>query len=321
MRLSLQAILFVDTRSQSDRIAFATELLKANSNSAPIPATFSSLEEARNSMCAASDGFFASMYMTDGDLPCWQQPAESIILHDRFAAKLKTWNCTFEGFMNARSSSLSSREVRGAALLKIQHIIVSIMCYATGLGTIDDPRKFGEVANAPETFEPLLGEFETVVRLSASLIATAEQDARAGKPALTFSCDLGLIGPLYYVCTHCTDVGVRRAALELIQRCPRREGMWCSEATGRMIEEYWAIEKRHEELQVGVDGRERVLLGDIVDLGFEDGMKWCWRWRDGERDGRVNKEVVPGRTWTDVLEGQGLFGGFFLTGEKDGDGG
>ena len=120
-----------------------------------------------------------------------------------------------------------------------------------------------------------------MVALCKSVIAAAEQDAKLGKPALNFSTDLGIVGPLYYVCCRCRDYPLRHQALELLSRCPRREGMWDSEVGVRMIKEFWTIEERHEAFQkqsaqkLGI----HIPLCEVVDLVFTDRMRWEWIWK------------------------------------------
>jgi hypothetical protein len=153
--------------------------------------------------------------------------------------------------MLSKSKDLTSREVRGAALLKIHHTTAKMM--AGVRPDMNDMRALSEAVNA-EKFLEYLDDFQIVINLSRSLIAAAEQDAKNGKPPLTFSSDLGLIGPLYYVCINCPTVFVRTTAMELLLRCPRREGMWNSVLIARMIQKYWELEARHKEAQeIGVE--------------------------------------------------------------------
>lgn len=62
MRLSIQSIIYVDTRSTPDRKAFARELMAVSSREIIIPEQFESLEEARNGLNQAADGLFRMFY-------------------------------------------------------------------------------------------------------------------------------------------------------------------------------------------------------------------------------------------------------------------
>lgn len=145
-----------------------------------------------------------------------------------------------------KSKELTSREVQGAALLKIHHTTAKIM--ACIRSCTSDMRALFEAVNVEEFLE-YLDDFQIVINLSRPLIATAEQDTKNGKPPLTFSSNLGLIGPLYYVCINCPSVSIRTTAMELLLRCPRREGMWNSVLIAQMIQQYWELEASHKEAQ------------------------------------------------------------------------
>jgi len=309
MRLSIQAILYIDTRSPDDRRAFASELMKANVDDQPVPECFTSLEEARNIMNQSADGLFRMFYMCDGDLPFCYQPAESFVLLERYGSQITLWETAFEKFMLLKSKTMNSREIRGAALMKIHHVCIKVMA-ETSPSDIADLRCIKHVVNELNAYIPYKGEFETIIKLSRSLIATAEQDLKLGKSALTFSSDLGLIAPLYFVCTHCQDFKIREQAMALLKRCPRREGMWDAEKTSVMIEEFWTIEERHRVLQESSElGKSMTVpLSDVVKLHFSDGMKWEWKWREPED---VSRGSTPGGVWTDLLEDRSLFGGWF----------
>ena len=173
-------------------------------------------------------------------------PLECLTTFDKYRSQLFLWNLAFEKFMVSRSKDLTSRELRGAVLLKIHHTTAKIMA-----GTSPDMnniRTVSEAVNA-EKFSEYLDDFQIVINLSRPLIAAAEEDAKNGKPPLTFSSDLGLIGPLYYVCINCPTVSTRKTAMELLSRCPRREGMWNSVLIAQMIQQYWELEARHKKAQ------------------------------------------------------------------------
>ena len=65
MRLSIQSIIYVDTRSTPDRRAFARELMEVSARDIIISEQFESLEEARNALNQAVDGMFRVFYMCE----------------------------------------------------------------------------------------------------------------------------------------------------------------------------------------------------------------------------------------------------------------
>ena len=77
MRLSIQSIIYVDTRSTPDRRAFARELMAVSSREIIIPEQFETLEEARNGLNQAADGLFRMFYSSCSRFPCsypWTVP-------------------------------------------------------------------------------------------------------------------------------------------------------------------------------------------------------------------------------------------------------
>ncbi|MCJ1437153.1 hypothetical protein MMC27_006538 [Xylographa pallens] len=265
-RLSIQSIIYVDTKSTYDQTGFARQLIDVSGEEITISEEFKSLEEARNALNQAANGLFRVFYMCDGDLPVVLQPIESLAVFNKYTSQLSLWNLAFEKFMVSKNKVLTSREVQGAALLKLHHTTAKIM--AGVHPGMSDMRPVFEAVNA-EKFLEYLDDFQVIVNLSRSLIAAAEQDAENGKPPLTFGSDLGLIGPLYYVCINCSTISIRRTAMELLLQCPRREGMWNSVLITRMIQQYWELEARHEESQeMGVEVDEfgfPVLFRDTFD--------------------------------------------------------
>lgn len=63
MRLSIQSIIYVDTRSTHDQRAFARKLIDVSREKVAILEEFKSLEEARNALDQAVDGLFRAFYM------------------------------------------------------------------------------------------------------------------------------------------------------------------------------------------------------------------------------------------------------------------
>jgi hypothetical protein len=295
IRLSIQAVLYIDTREASDQKLFAAELMEVNMQEIHIPESFESLEEARDSMCQAASGLFQMFYMCDGDLPYVYQQETLLPLYEKHTSQLAIWNTAFETLMQAKSRSFTSKQIRGAALLKIQHTTATIMADAA-LPDVSDTRSLAEITNTPDNFLKYSGDFQTIVNLSRSLISASEADAKSGKSALTFSTDLGLIAPLYYVCIKCPDRSIRTAAIELLRRDPRREGMWDSVATEKLIRGFWEINAKHQALQTE-DETSPPIQFKRLDLVFMDGMKWEWRWKQPVTESRAD---TPGDLcWTD----------------------
>jgi hypothetical protein len=63
MRLSIQSIIYVETKSTHDQTAFAKNLMDVSVKETVISEEFESLEEARNAFNQAADGLFRAFYM------------------------------------------------------------------------------------------------------------------------------------------------------------------------------------------------------------------------------------------------------------------
>ena len=280
LRLCSQANLYIDTMNQADRREFA-ELMSLVLPEPSIPETFQTIEGAKRNMDRIAGGVFRMFYLHDGEVSLSLQPTETFGLHGKYRRLLADWNASFEKFMQAKSQGLATMELRGAALLKIHHLILKTML-GVGLNALDDPRRLDEIMSSPPLFEIFVEDFKAVVNLSRSLIQASEQDLKNGSPPLTFSTDLGLVGPLFYVCVKSSEPALQDAAMALLKRIPRREGMWDSAAEVRMVEEYWVIDRTHNALQMIAEqeGGVPVSLNEVLELVLSDGMKWNWRWKE-----------------------------------------
>lgn len=67
-RLSLQAILYIDTRSTPERRSLVTELADLSFREEEIPEVFESLAQARHCLNQTADGLFRGFYLCDGKL-------------------------------------------------------------------------------------------------------------------------------------------------------------------------------------------------------------------------------------------------------------
>jgi hypothetical protein len=78
-------------------------------------------------------------------------------MFNRSYAKLQPWNPSYEKFVTTKSQSLTSKELRGAAILEIHATIVKVIAEASPSEVDGQPT--GEVMNAHATFEPFTNDF------------------------------------------------------------------------------------------------------------------------------------------------------------------
>lgn len=134
-----------------------------------------------------------------------------------YASLLEQWQVGFDDFLSHLSTTMGSKDLSGAMLLKIHHVTASILL---------DLAHTSLQCN----LDPLLARFQKIVCLAKSLI---EANKITGvSPWRNFlSVDMGIIVLLFLVATKCRDPLLRREATHLISS-PRREGTWDALAAG-----------------------------------------------------------------------------------------
>jgi hypothetical protein len=152
MRLSIQAILYIDSAQKLDRKASAIEMTEFSKYEMTIPEAFKTFGEARNSFNQAANGLFRVLYTFDPDQP-YSAHEETFPSHAKYTKQLANWNKSLERFMQANNPRLNSKEARGVAMLKVQHITASIMANASPPNR-DDPRPIAEIVSDLKRYVP-----------------------------------------------------------------------------------------------------------------------------------------------------------------------
>lgn len=236
-----------------------------------------------------------------------QQPTMAHNLLAIHSVALSSWSTAFNTYMSAHTPSLNTTQIRGAALLKIHHTTLEIMRLSAP--SMADPRPIAEASNSASTFRGAVDLFASIVRLSKSLITAIEQDVmKTGRPlgsGKTFSPDLGVVGPLYYVGTKCTVKEIRDEALSLLQRWKGREGMWDSCVGSKLVSEFWDMESRIGTRGYNVNNFEtetpfeHAMRTDRVRLDLVEGKKWQWKHKP---NGNVDDGIYEGFTSSPTID-------------------
>jgi hypothetical protein len=108
-------------------------------------------------------------------------------------------------------------------------------------------------------YDLFLPEFKTIVDYATLLLSLQEQQQMSPRStpsessdgserierglAVRFSFDLAVVPPLYTVVIKCRDPHIRRAAINLLNRYPRREGVWDSVAASGLGRWVMALEE------------------------------------------------------------------------------
>ncbi|RMZ15697.1 hypothetical protein D0860_01462 [Hortaea werneckii] len=86
-------------------------------------------------------------------------------------------------------------------------------------------------------FDQYTDHFEETLRYGEKYV-----NAKAGEPAV-FTFEVGAVPPLYFVATKCRISSLRRRALSLLARAPRKEAMWGATSTGQLAARIIAVEE------------------------------------------------------------------------------
>ena len=89
-RLSLQSILYVDTRTTAVRRDFVAQLRFVGSKDGEVPEAFQTLEEARTFLNSTADGLFRVFYVCDGEFDLHGSVYLCLICENRGTANYRT---------------------------------------------------------------------------------------------------------------------------------------------------------------------------------------------------------------------------------------
>ncbi|GAB1319996.1 Zn(2)-C6 fungal-type domain-containing protein [Madurella fahalii] len=219
----------------------------------PIPDRFSSVMEARvawDKLCERIFRFTETMsaYAQNGVMGVL--PTSLLHYGVSFKTDIKAWSLAFDHILASRTASgLSSQEKACIAVLKMYQIMSYILFLVTFSSSEMDIDKY-------------TADFNVIVDLALEVVGNEERRAalnRCPDPRLchhrgrhdlgasfeglnftvrhimpSFSADLGIVPPLFFVATKCRNHDTRWKAIQLLKSSPRREGMWDSELTARI---------------------------------------------------------------------------------------
>ncbi|KAH6685890.1 hypothetical protein F5X68DRAFT_170675 [Plectosphaerella plurivora] len=211
MRIDVQAMTFSDSSSpypfqQSAAVSTVDTLLNS-----PFPQELS-YETLSSEMFAIARGFF----LLDDTLLSGVAPHGPWLTKlDALIRRLVVWENRVASWEVSHQPTHSHVTTR--VCLRLFHVTMRIVIHASSFG--------------PESrWDIFLGNFEYSLRLAATLV----DRLRSGN-SVSLSLEPGLIIPLWMIVHRCRHWGLRRAALDILATVNRVEGMWRSEATGKIL--------------------------------------------------------------------------------------
>jgi hypothetical protein len=177
---------------------------------------------------------------------------------DNITNALDKWSLAFDLFLVGSSATRTRREIRAAANLRILNIVAKVWL-------------FSSISAEESIFDDQNEAFSAIVNLAATM--NSNTSSGTGKPRDTlvsgtptdrphsFTFEMGVIPPLYFVAIKCRVPSIRRTALSLLETTmPRREGIWIASL-------YVAVAKRIvqiEEEGIQVVGHRDKISGELL---------------------------------------------------------
>ncbi|KAK5698463.1 hypothetical protein LTR17_023638 [Elasticomyces elasticus] len=192
------------------------------------PIHFNNLMEARTGLELVLNNltiFFMDLELSD---QFYDQAVKNAEKHLTYGPWLKDWERAFSALLLQRQATFSEQDRKAAMVLKAHHLVAEI------LAEVD--LSLGELG-----WDAFRDQFAAIVNLATAVLEDSLQsdtsviEARwktsgvfISSTSATLSFTLGIVDPLYEVCSRCRDPVLRRKALDLLARHPRQECMWSS---------------------------------------------------------------------------------------------
>ncbi|RAK95524.1 Zn(II)2Cys6 transcription factor domain-containing protein [Aspergillus ibericus CBS 121593] len=155
----------------------------------------------------------------------------AIILRDTALILLARWSTALDTFLHERTTTLTPRERRAAAVLQLRKIDCVV--------ALDILQAAGEAAAGHRVqWDKYCPFFEQMVVLGESIITSAPMP-----PKKTFSLDLSIIAAIFNVAVRCRDPLIRRRAVGVLRASAIQEGVWNSVVVAAIAEKWIEIEE------------------------------------------------------------------------------
>ena len=192
---------------------------------ATIPTTFTSLQEASNSLDFLLNGCVKCAYEAETARVSQTVQTSQVVY---FLHMLQAWDDAFQGFLDKHH--LTPRHMQRARVLQVGQTYFALSVHATG-----DNGEFSETA-----FDEHPSLYRRLLNIAADIVA-AEAAERNCSPRYAF--EWNIVAPLYGLAQHCRDPFARREAVALLKACRRREGVWDSATAAIIAEKVIAIDE------------------------------------------------------------------------------
>jgi hypothetical protein len=186
-----------------------------------IDLAFPTLRDARATLYTLMERGQAFIRMAGMRIKNHDMIEDLIPLRDSLLSKFMDWHSMFSQ-LDCKTSQL---EICASSNLLMYHN-VAIIWLSTYL------------SNVQVAFDYYNDRFENIVHYADTIITLG-----GTQPSFTF--EMGVIPPLYFVATKCRDPAIRRRVLSLLKKAPRRESSWSAIPTARIVEKVIVMEEEY----------------------------------------------------------------------------
>lgn len=200
-----------------------------------IPASFKTLEEARNSLDFHWNGCAHLFDEIKDEARSFNspEPPSLSVASQRYLEIFEQWGVAFDAFL-LQGHKIDAKSMQGARVLQISQTFAIANIHASPYFA----------STSEMIWDALLPYFQRVTALGEEMSRAYDLEIRSHpKNRPVFSLDMNVIAPLYAVSHKCRDPIVRRKALALLHSHPRQEGIWDSVLTARVAERMIKIEE------------------------------------------------------------------------------
>lgn len=266
-RLDSQILMFKDTRAPSSKSRSWNPVTHSLSPSLQeLPSVFDSVKEARIHWdhivevamlwrAASHPSGFSTLDFGENNVRESLWKADTIaqkIRHELqlYTASTEQWFQSFQPVFERAQAQKDSKDFLGASILMIKYLSSRVAL----LGSLQESNPYED---------KLLPDYISIVKLAGNLLKGGSRNLSRGKPIFIF--DDSLVAGLFLVATRCRERTVRRQAIDLLQRYPRREGLWDSLMAVKVAT--WFMEAEEEGLEgdyIPPSARMKIVKNEFV---------------------------------------------------------
>ena len=205
-----------------------------------IPAAFSSLVQARNSLdyhWNTRMEFLNDLEITGSAVVEGHRPLDALgtieAARELAFNVVDRWVVAYRAFLQKHGRSLDGREMQAARTLEISHSLAMIFLTVSTTYSNDDMT----------AWDCFTEDFEHIVDLATLILKSPNGDKFTEHQGPSFTLDMSIVAPLFVVASKCRHPVIRRKAVALLYAAPRQEGIWDSVLTARVADRLIGIEE------------------------------------------------------------------------------